>query len=199
MPTDTFSITASGNDKQVGTGTQASYPPATSALEHNTTSATITVARSKYGGGAFEVIVGCLKWDTSSLPDDVTITAAVLRCVVTDKFNPDSLSLTAGWYLFDGTSADFSHNPETNAHAGTTIASLNTGVSTDFTLANLTNISKTGNTGLRLHLSQRASDNEPTGDNEVLIASYDDLSIAEPKLVVTYSVGGGDLVGQVGI
>lgn len=198
MPTDTFGIAANGNDGIVWRSGPA-YPPA-GAAQNDTTDISITADRG-YIGGQYFVQNGKLKWDTSSLPDGATITAATLRIVPVYVVNTNSLSLTMDWYVFDGSSSDFSHNALTTAHSGTALSavtSLNT--ANDFALTNLSNISKTGTTGIRLHISQRASDAAPTGDNGLSFASREDTTYTEPQLIVTYTlVSAQDLIGQVGI
>jgi hypothetical protein len=54
--------------------------------------------------------------------------------------------------------------------------------SNDFTLSGLGGISTIGITGLRLHVSG----GQPTGDNNVTIASFDNATLPEARLIVTY-------------
>lgn len=140
-----------------------------------------------------------LKWNTSSLPDNATVTAATLRVWVINKSNADSLNLSADWYSWNGTTADHTATPGTNALAGTAISQISTASDNDFVLSNVNNVSTTGYTYLRLHISQRASDAAPTGDNMVQIATVESNSYPEARLVVTYATGSGDFVGQVHI
>lgn len=196
MPTDTFDISTGGNDKHVGRfGSGSQYPPL-GTITHDTTSTLLLPERR--GANGTQVTVACMKWDTSSLPDDAIINSAILRAYVTSKTSNNNLSVTLDWYVFDGTVADFSHNALTTAHAGAAISSLTTGTANDFTLINVNNISKIGTTGLRLHISQLAGDAIPTTFNSVNIASYEHTTFAAPQLIITYALGGGDLVGAVG-
>lgn len=199
MPTDTFSIAASANDQYVLKA--GSYPPVGTIDERDSSLDTIYMIREKSGVSTYQVANGLLKFNTASLPDSASISSALLRLVPIDKTNDDFLNFTAGWYTWDGVSnSDYTATAETNAHSGTALSGISTsGVSVDFTLTNLSNISRTGYSFLRLHISQRPSNAAPTGSNMLGIASYDNLTYAEPKLLITYTTGGGDRIGAVGI
>lgn len=196
MPTSTFSIALSGDDQRVSKSS-SSYPPS-GAVIRNTTG--ISVIAERYAAGTNAVVaVGLLKYDTSSLPDDAVISSAFLRLQIISKANANTLSFVAEYYAWNSTDTDYTSTPGTNAHSGTAIASVTTGVANDFPLQNLGNISLTGTTYFRLHITQRASDAAPTGDNYVEFASFDHTTLTEPQLIVTYAIGGGDLIGQVGV
>lgn len=194
MASATFNIAADGDDGAVEQ-TGATYPPSTNTF----TTGSVLVSRSKPSG--YSVEVGLLKWDTSSLPDGATITAATLRGWCQDKASTDNLSLTADWYNWGAAvdSADWTNTPGTSAHAGTALSAITLGADNDFALVNPAgNVSRTGTTYLRLHISQRASDAAPTGNNYVQLASHEHATLVEARLIVTYNLG-GSLVGMVGI
>lgn len=195
MPTLTFPITASANDKTV-TATGSSYPP-TGTPSHDATGTSILVDKSFGAGPVYSLYTGNLKWVTSSLGAGANVTSATLRIFVVTSgiVNADSRSLTAEWHVFDGTASDWTSTVGTSANAGVTLASLTANSTNDIPLTNLSNVSRTGTTGLRLHISGGA----PTGNNDLYIASYDDSTAPEPQLIITYSLGGGDLLGMVGI
>jgi len=140
----------------------------------------------------FYITVILLRWDTSSIPDGDTVTAATLDVYVeTETNNPDGLSLVADWYDAGGTqnNADWANlDSGANAISGVTIASLTEGAVNSLTLSNAAaNINKTGFTGLRLGISKRAADAAPTGFNAVVISALEHATNVEPKLVVVAS------------
>lgn len=186
--TTTFSIGASNDDQEIFLGPVGVYPP-TGTPTRSTANTQLTAQRSTLG--SYYVYNILLKFDTSPLDNATTITAATLRCYVLSKFSPNSLSLTAGWYAWDGTSTtDHTNTPETSALAGVTLASITTSSDNDFVLtdsAGFPGVSKTSYTYLRLHISQRAADAAPTGENSLTIASLENASLAEPRLIVTHT------------
>lgn len=174
------------------------YPPSGTTFVQTTGFDEVQVSRYKTSGTNYQLSVGLLKFDTSSLPDAAVITAATLRVYVTDNESVDSLNLTADWYLGTVTTSDYTATPGTDALSGVAITSLTTTSDNDLALTNVAaNISTTGSTGLRLHVSQRAADAAPTGRNEVLIADASHATAPEARLIVTYSSGVSYLVGAV--
>lgn len=196
MPTtDTFNIAASADDQWVYKN--SGYPPS-SAMARETSTTDIWVERSPS-----ELVNGLLKFNTSALPDNAVISDVVLRCYVLINANADSLSLTAGWYAWDGASAsDYSASPETSALSGVPFSGITTSTDNNFTLTDTSgwpHVSRTSYTYLRLHVSQRASDATPSGSNLLTFASYDHTTLTEPRLLVTYTLGGGELIGMIPI
>ncbi|MBA2641348.1 MAG: hypothetical protein H0U82_00290 [Actinobacteria bacterium] len=184
MPTDTFSVLASGDDGRAG-ASDTVYPP-----EINLTSdaAGVNVNISKRETfAAFRTDVGLIRFDTSTLPDAAVVSKATLRLNVISKVDNEARSIVAEWYASSNwpiDTTDYSSTVVTDAHAGTTIASIATGADQDFALQNLSNISLTGYTGLRLHVTGGA----PATDqiNELIVALFDHATLAEPRLLVTY-------------
>lgn len=147
----------------------------------------ILVERSWSGSIDYYIGHGYLRFDTSSIPDGATITAAELQIYVISKVVTDGLSLLGDYYDFGGTpavAADWVHTPPGGA-ASSLISALTAAAVNTLTLSNLASINKTGYTGIRLGISARAADAAPTGNNEVVISSYEGPSQAA-KLVVTY-------------
>jgi hypothetical protein len=146
----------------------------------------------------YYVYCGLLKWDTSSLGAGATVTSAVLKMYPTFKVNQGSLSLRGEYYAWDGSSAS-DHTADstsgTTAFNAVTLSSITTSANNDFTLVNLSNVNKTGETKIRLHITGTT----PTNLNELSIASFDHSTLQEPRLEVTYTLSGGDLIGMVGI
>lgn len=201
MPTSTFNIAASGDDAYVDKTGSATYPPTTSLTRSSVADSLFVIRAKSVIASTYELANTLLKFDTSSLPDTAIVTSATLRMYLTAKSGTDGLSMVGEWYIWDGTSStDYSAVPASNAHGGTLLSSLTTSADNDFALSSLVNISNTGNTYLRLHISQLSGDAAPTGRNDLTFASYDHATLTEPRLIVTYSTDvGGDLVGQIGV
>jgi glucose/arabinose dehydrogenase/PKD repeat protein len=185
--TVTFSITAGGDDGDVGaSGPQSSgYPP--SAVSANPAGTVTTVGR-RLAFGEFDVLVPLLRFDTSSLPDGATIASATLRLYVNLKQDQDNRSLQAEWYPGSNwpiDTADYSLSSTSTALPGTDITAIPTGQTTDFALTGPANVSTTGQTALRLHLSGGA----PAGDNYLQLSSFEHATLPEAQLVVTYTLG----------
>lgn len=198
MPTDTFSI-SSNTDDQIVYKSAAGYPPGGS-VTRSSTGTTIQIVRSLQAGNG-TLMNTLLRFNTSALPDNAVISSVVLKLHTVSKNDTNSLSVVAGWYSWNETDSDYTATPETSAHTGTTIASITVGAVKDYTLsdsAGWPNISKTGLTYLRLHVTQRAADASPTGSNQVEFAAREHSTLPEPQLLVTYTLPAGDMVGGVG-
>jgi hypothetical protein len=151
-----------------------------SATAANTSGTTITVARRPSG-----VSNGVLRFDTSALPDNATVTVATLRLYVIAKGDADNRGLAGEWYTaFPVDAADYSAVSANSALNGYDITALPTGAYANLALQNLSNVSKTGSTGVRLHINGAA----PSGDNSVQVSSLEGVSTQRPQLVVTYTV-----------
>lgn len=145
------------------------YPPdTTSTADCAPGTALITACRHNVGGGTpYYVCNGLMQWDTSSIPDTATVTAAYVKLYGVVRDNADGLSLTAGYYsTWPITSAAYTEGVETDAIGGVSLASLGTGAYQQIDLTSLTGINLTGYTGLRFTISQRAEDATPTGANQ---------------------------------
>lgn len=182
MPTAEISIAAGGDDGHAA-GSGASFPPGWS----NTNTTATTVIPQKSIAGNHLLNVGLLRFDTSVLPSGVVVTSAVLRLRGVGKWDDDSRSLVAEWYLPTfgpgPAPADYSTTVVSDAHAGTAIAALVTGADNDLALLDAAdNINKSGYTGLRLHVTGA----EATGDNYFQFASFDHATLDAPRLIVEY-------------
>lgn len=171
------------------------YPPTGTPII-DTSAFNIVVQRYR-SANQYGVSNGLIKWNTSSLPDNAVITAATLRIYVTSKSNVDALSLVADWYTWSGVTGDYTATPQSNAYGGIALSSITASADNSLTLINMAaNVSRTGYTYLRLHLSDSGA---PSGTNQVVIASVADITNPEPRLDVVYTLGGGDLLGMVGV
>jgi hypothetical protein len=181
--TVTFALAASGDDG-VASSSGASYPPGGAATAETSGNAVTMGRRLAHSG--YEVYAGLLRFDTSTIPDDATVTAATLRVQAIAKQNGDGRNLVGEWYGATNwpiDAADYALNNSGSALAGSPLAQITVGAQNDFALSGLGSLSKTGFTGLRLHVGG----GQPSGDNYVLFASFDDPTLTEPRLVVTYS------------
>lgn len=189
-------IAASGDDA-LAFGSAATYPPSGTGTDDAGTSD--RVEKSFYAGP--EYFIGCvlLRFATGDvIPDDATISSAVLRVRGTAKADTNSRSVTWEYYAFDGSVAvgDFTSTVGTDAHAGRTITSLSDSADEDFTLLNPdANIAKTAGayTGLRGHVDGGS----PGGVNYWNYATYDDATLPEPQLTVTYTIPSGSVTLRV--
>lgn len=190
MPTMTFTVAASGDDGTIQAW-GATYPPSPSNVVTDSISVNAIRRDAASGGGTWVVDVGIVRWDTSGIPDDATVTSASARLRCTGIFDSGGgRSLTAEWYEA-GTLGleDHSHTVGTDAHTGVLLSDLAemAGVGgiwdADFPLSNAAlHINKSGYTGLRFHISG----DEPTGWDQVTWASFDNTNYPEAKLIVNY-------------
>ncbi len=136
--------------------------------------------------GSYYVFVGLLRFDTSALPDGATVTSAVLRLHVKGKADGDNRGLVGEWYgasnwPIDG--GDWSLNSSGTALPAADLTGIPVGSVSSFDLVGLGSVSRTGSTGLRLHLSG----GQPSADNYLQAAAFED-SLPEPQLVVSYTL-----------
>jgi hypothetical protein len=189
MPTVTF-----------GTGTglladawvrhqDTTWPPTT---ETTNTTATAPSCNKNFTTPNYQVTQFLFAWDTSSIPDDATITAAELRLFVTGKSQVDGLTVGARYHnTWDlNPAGDYSLSPTSDAFTGVTIASLTTNADNALTLLNPTSVNKAGNTALHVYIQGTTA---PTGSNTFTARFSEDATASgdEPRLVVTYTEAGG--------
>lgn len=180
MPSpETFAI-AAGADNGWTQATSPTYPPGSASnFWPNDTGVYVTRALA---GGNFSIYNGYLKWNTSSLPDNATVTAAKVRLWIFGAPNANGRDLTADWYTWTGVVGDWTATAQTNAISGTAISTFTSLPAWfEIDLANVNNVSLTGTTYLRFHISG----GQPTGDNTVGINGFSAGNPAE--LVVTYA------------
>jgi hypothetical protein len=198
MPQATFAVAATADNNWVRR-IHTSYPPTAGTLTRSTTDDDLWAERT-FVSPDYRVACALMRWDTSSIPDSATITSAKLRVVSgSNGVINNGYDVLGEWYLFDGTSADWTATPSSTAFSideGTSWEA--SGTVKEWALSNPNaNVSKSGMTGIRVHMASGT----PTGNNQVFFASYDDPTLASPQLIVDYSLPslGGDLVGMVGI
>lgn len=148
--------------------------------------------RTQLSGGSFYVIYrGFFLFDTSSLPDATTITAATISLWATTVTNTDSpdLDIVSSSPASNTAivNADYDQVGST-VYASTAIASLSTGAYNIFTLDSngIANITKTGVSKFGTRVSRDTDDTAPTGDNRVIGYFADQAGLTnDPKLTVT--------------
>ena len=184
--TVTLAVSGSGEDGDVEReDLGGAYPPA-GAFYSEASSDQVFVRKGRPSWGV-SVMVGLVRFDTGVLPDNAVVTSASLRLRLLQKVGVNNPSLVAEWYgaaNWPIESGDWAAAVGTDAHAGTAWAGLVANADNDLSLQNLGSISLTGATGLRLGLSGGS----PTGDNYLSFASWDHASLAEPRLLVTYTL-----------
>ena len=170
------------------------YPPNTATVADDTFKQTGT-QRSLYAGSpaTFFVQNGAMRFNTGAvLPGNGTVTSAALTVQVLEPLeSADGLSLTGEWYNWGPTVGpeDYSEVPFTSAFS-VPVSSITAGSNTIPLSGVAANVSVTGYTYLRTHMSQRPGDAAPTGVNAVLIALFDNTTVAGPALTVCYTGSG---------
>ncbi len=187
--TMTFSIASSADDGSCEKG-DAGYPPAAgTSVVCSTVATSLATRRSACCGGAYKpVTVSLLRFDTSALPDDAQISSATLLLYVKSVQDANGRSVAAEWYPASNwpiDAGDWTVTDSGSAHSGTPLGSLATNQADSFALQNLSSISATGQTALRLHITGAATG--PSGENLLQLAASDGGANA-PQLQVTYSV-----------
>ncbi len=183
-PSTTFTVAAAA-DSQYVRKTGAAYPPTSAMARSGTTDANVSAVR-ELNAGVYAVNCGLLRWDTSSLPDDVVVTAPTIRVITVARDDADARNITADWYQWDGASTtDYSETSQTGALAASdlTLISATAGVSNDIVLDNATGVSLTGITRVRLHLSGDV----PLARNRAVFASEAHATYTAPQLIVPYT------------
>ena len=165
---------ASGDDGDVESG-GATYPRRPAPRDVDTTAPRCSCAVRRRRSPYIPVTVGLLRFDTSSLPDNAVVSSAKLQLHATTKSSTNARSLAAEWYPasswpIDGT--DWSATDAATAHSGTPLSGITVGNTNEFVLQNLSSVSRTGFSALRLHVSGAAT--APTGPNDLGFAAFDD-------------------------
>jgi hypothetical protein len=180
--TITFGVAASGDDGNL-TARGSTYPPSGSPTA-NTSGAVMTAGR-RFAFGAYENVVALIRFDTSALPDNATITSAKLRVYLTAKADADGRNLVAEWYSASHwpiLADDYTLSPQAVALRAD-ITSIPTQAVVELPFETATGVSTTGFSGLRLFVDG----DQPVGDNYVQMASWDNTTLPEAQLVVTYT------------
>jgi hypothetical protein len=198
--TDGTLVSISGTDDSEGGGTPGTYAAARAGtgdggLSAPTAMATLTIGQyrqSNPAGFTFEVDEAFLAFNTSSIPDGDTVSAAVLN--LTSQNDSSNTDFTIEARLYDWgtglTAADWQSAP-----SGTLLAHRDTASGWTATTAyDLTddafaaNVNKTGSTRLLLCSDHTTGNTAPTGPEAVGAYSADTAgTTSDPKLTVTYA------------
>lgn len=187
MPTITYDI-ASNLDQATASRAAASWAGVPTGTFNQGGGATDTFSKSLFGG-TYTVHNSLMRWNTASLPDDATVTSAVLKIWVNAKGDPDNVDYACDYYTWGGSpavSGDWEQSSSGDAIATIDATSLTTGAVNNLSFTGLTGISLSGYFGLRIAPKTTA---QPTGDNFVDWASVEDGTTGHrPQLQVTYDV-----------
>lgn len=184
---NTFPILTGAADADMrATGASDTAAGAATAT-YNDTNTTLYAARSNDGAGAYNIDSILLEFDASAIADTVTKQAATLELYVKLVGSADALSLVGDWYT--GAMSEAGHTrviSSSTAFTAIPLSGITAGQVLSIPLTNLSNLSLTGVTRIRLGLSG----SDPTGTNYLGIASLEDQQ-QEARLTVTYLATGG--------
>lgn len=174
------------------------YPPPPTTASSSTETVLFGPWRQRSAGNNYDVRNTCLRFNTGAiLPDDAVVMSCVLRVYGQDCLNFHSRNLTADYptiitgvytddYRADGDVANFSAGTVAinNVPLSTFSALPTTPQSYDIALSNITKISPTSNTYLRLCVDggQLATN----GANYLTFVAIDHATLTEPRLVIQY-------------
>jgi len=181
----TYASARAGTGSQFGANAAATYA--------NVGQAKVVVTFTEY-----QVQESFLAFDTSSIPDGDTVSAAVLNLTSFSDLSTTDFTIEARLYDWGTglTTADWQSAP-----SGTLLAHRDTAsgwtVNTAYDLTDdafAANVSKTGSTRLLLCSDHTTANTAPTGGERVAAYSADYTGTTrDPKLTVTYAAGGGTL------
>lgn len=185
-PSTTFSVTA-GADDLYTRATQGVAWPITGNITLNNGLTTVLVGR-RYSGGGYYVENGLVRWDTSGVPDAISVSSALVRVRITAISNADNSNVTGDWHnWYPAGTEDWVLESQSGAITAKAISSLTNSALNDLTVSDYAGINTTGYTELRLHVDG----GQPTGNNYIIFAANEDSSLPEPQLIVEYTEGGG--------
>jgi hypothetical protein len=200
MTVTTFNIASGSDDQYFGksSGSWATIQGSGGNNYGDGTTTTIEVDRG-FSSPNYYNVNAYLKWNTSSIPDTDAVSAATLRIYITSRLNPntDQYDLLGSWVNW-GTSPSgaYAFTRTADAFGPLNLSTLTTSSDNDFTLSNLSNISKTGTTYLVLSLDGTAS---PSGFNSFSFAGLEHTTQVEARLIITHAptVTSSDSVGMI--
>ena len=142
-----------------------------------------------------------VRFDTSALPDNATITSAVLKIYLSEASFPDgaaNFKFQGGYYTAWPIEPDDYVPPDSmgsDAFLSTTADEFTPDARNSFSLSNLGSISKTGYTGFRFGLVKVGGNTAPPGQNFIAVTFVEYAGTdRDPLLEVTYVIGGPKLL-----
>jgi hypothetical protein len=171
-----FDIAVTTDDMRV-LATDAAYPPPCDGFFSNGP----VQIRSGLSSGIYRVFNGLLRWDTSSIPDDATITDATVTYTLNLKQDTGGRNVVGEWYAGTNWPIDCTDHTAT---VGTTAFNQDlTTVVSPLVLTGVSTVNKTGYTGLRFGISGGA----PASQTESIFYMEDSDSGNDLLLTVTYT------------
>lgn len=181
------------DDGRIDRSASTVYPPNSAIVAGDTFTQTGT-QRMLYAGSpvTFGVQNGAMRFNTGAvLPPGATVSSAALTVqVLGSPISVDGLSLTGEWYDWGPTVGPEDYSEVASGSAFSVPISFVAAGSNTIPLSDAAaNVSLTGYTYLRTHISQRPGDAAPTGENRVIIALIGNTIAAPPALTVCYTGG----------
>jgi hypothetical protein len=167
---DTFAISASGSTR----GDDAAYPPAFDTAAASSPPLECTAGgghapRRSLSGGVYTILTCFLRFDTSSIPDDASVTSGTLNCTAdaTGPFNANSRNLALEWYSWSAPLSGAQYQTIAQVNAGSVaLSAITPSGPLPITLTNLYRVDKGGFSGFRVSIDGGI----PTGANLAGIA-----------------------------
>jgi len=161
----------------------ATYPPVSPGYDNSGPS--LDMIRW-LDSGLFGLYVSVLGFDTSAIPDTATINSATLQLYLTSNEHTDGRYLVGEYFDYGAgvDAADYSSTAPGSPILSKAQTALTTSAYNDLPISDLSGVSKTGTTKLRLTLSG----GQPTGRNWV--SANSSRGTYAPKLLVDYHDGG---------
>lgn len=190
MPTTVFSI-ATGADDSEGNSSEVTWP----TQGHNYTSddGLNQLSCSKTTGFGQEDPY--MRWNTSSLAGSVIVSAVLKIHIIGTPTNPDGYSLSGRWYDFGGApcvAADWQETASPNILGSVSLSSFTADAVNTFTITDVSGISQSGFSGIHLTLSAGT----PTSASFFDCASFENATLQEPRLEVTWNPAASPLRGE---
>lgn len=175
-------------------GVFATMNAASAGTSINDSATYLTAQNSKPGAADFNLQRAFVLFDTSALTASANISSAVVSIYGTFKAdaNTDSLRLVASTPASNTAlvTGDWDQLGTTALASDITLASFSTTGYNDFTMSDLTAVSKTSITKLGFRTTKDIAATAPTGSNYAQFDSADKaLTTSDPKIVATYTVG----------
>lgn len=193
MPIQSFTIQVASDDGSgyySSTNTWPPNPPAAGSTWVDEPGALLLAVKEDDPAGPpdYYAEICCMRWDTSALPDDATITGATLKLRLVSVVTTLTRNVEGTYYDFGGeptVAADWILSAPASIFTPVDVAGLTVGAVNNFDLTDLTGISLSGYTGIRLNISGDAA---PVNNKSAArFASYEDPSLPAPQLDVTYT------------